>query len=137
MRVVLAITILLLLAAAVKMATGPTRHDLVHGDPNPPAYRPTPVDLTEPPLVKLGRLDNSYSILKGKLTLTNTNKYAVADTVINCDVTASSGTTVGGYNFTIYEVLQPSKPKTVDYNFGFWPQQGKSLNCRSLRATRR
>jgi hypothetical protein len=89
-----------------------------------------PLPLLDPPTIKLGTLDSSYGMLQGSFTLTNVNKFAVADAEVTCEITAPSGTVVGNYHFTIFEVLAASKSKTVNnYKFGFWPQQGKSLRC--------
>ena len=97
----------------------------------PASYIPMPaLPLIEPPSIKLGKLDTSYGILQGSFTLANANKFVVADAELTCAITAPSGTVVGGYHFTIYEVLAANKSKAVsNYKFGFWPQQGKSMSC--------
>lgn len=90
-----------------------------------------------PPGVKLGRMDRSYGVLEGSFTLTNENAFAIADAEIICEITAPSGTVVGGYRFTIYDVVAAKKSKAVNaYKFGSWPQQGKSLSCEANKARR-
>jgi hypothetical protein len=144
MKVLFAILIVLGLAVFSQMVIHPPNiaptkaYDLEHGDPAPPGYHPmTDASLIEPPGVKLSKLVNNYGLSKGTLVLTNHNTYPIADAVITCDATAPSGTVVKNYTFTIYEVLQPSKQKSVSYDFGFWPQQGTAMGCHSIGATRR
>jgi hypothetical protein len=82
-------------------------------------------------------MDRSYGVLEGSFTLTNENAFAIADAEIICEITAPSGTIVGGYRFTIYDVVAAKKSKAVNgYKFGFWPQQGKSLSCEANKARR-
>jgi hypothetical protein len=96
----------------------------------PAIYAPLPPEV---PRLKLGTLDSSYGLLKGNLTIINDNKKAIKDVVVACDVIAASGTTIREYHFTIYQIVKANKSKLITgYNFGFWPQQGKSVSCRSI-----
>ncbi|MET4242746.1 hypothetical protein [Bradyrhizobium sp. RT10b] len=130
----------IIVLAIVMGSKGPTIDSSANTTSTAVPAKPAPqvaVELPpEAPVVKMSSLDRSYSILKGKLTFTNTNKYPVRDPSVKCEVAAASGTAIHNYLFVIYERLEPSKPKTVDYNFGFWPQQGKSLSCWSTSVTR-
>lgn len=91
--------------------------------------------LVKPPAIKLGQMDRSYGLLEGAFTLTNPNKFAIADIEIACQVTAASGTVIGGYRFTLYQNVAAQKSKTVQgHKFGLWPEQGKSLSCTATGA---
>src|SRR3954452_12197135 len=79
--------------------------------------------------LKWGTVDMSYGLFVGSFTIKNNNSYAVADLRISCQVTAPSGTQVGAYDFTLYEVVGANKSKTVRHRFGLWPDQGKSVSC--------
>lgn len=100
----------------------------------PPAPLPDPV---LPPEVNLIRLDRSYSVLEGGITLVNPNAFAIKDARIYCSVFASSGTAISSYDFQLFEKVPAKGKKTISkYNFGFWPQQGKSISCIAKNALR-
>jgi hypothetical protein len=90
-----------------------------------------------PPEVQLGRMDRSYGVLEGTFILKNTNNFPIADASIWCSITAPSGTVIGSYQFTIYEIIPAKGRKTIqNYKFGLWPEQGKSIGCYSASARR-
>jgi len=115
--------------AAVENQPAPTQ--------TPAKQANAPARVQAPEIKLIGTLDSSYGMLQGSFTLKNLNDFAIADAQIACSVTAPSGTVIHRYDFIIYETLQPNATKTVrNYKFGLWPQQGKSISCRSLGALR-
>lgn len=89
---------------------------------------PPPSDIE----IKLGTLDKSYGVLKGDFTLKNNNVFAVADVKIACSIYAPSQTVIKKYDFTIFDVIPAKSSKTIrGHNFGFFPDQGKSVSCSS------
>lgn len=90
------------------------------------------------PTIKLGKMDSSYGVLAGSFSIVNSNAFAIYDTEIICDITAPSGTRVGGYHFTIFEIVPATGTKEIkNYKFGLWPDQGKSIGCYGKQAKRR
>ncbi|MCO5129768.1 MAG: hypothetical protein M9932_04295 [Xanthobacteraceae bacterium] len=87
----------------------------------------------ENPKIKIGQLDKSYGMLKGPFILENPNTFPIADVQVSCSVYASSGTAIKEYNFTVYEAVPAKDKKRVTgFNFGFWPDQGKSISCNTV-----
>lgn len=84
-----------------------------------------------PPKLKLvGALDSSYGVLHGNIEINNSFEHPIADVVVNCDVFASSGTVIHKYHFILYDVFPAKRTKTLNnYNFGFYPAQGKNVSC--------
>lgn len=92
---------------------------------------------TDVPTLKFEWLDKSYGILRGTFTVSNPNPFAVTDPVVECDIVAPSGTVINQYRFTVYERILANGHKTIkSFEFGLWPQQGKSLSCATLSAQR-
>lgn len=99
----------------------PARTAYVTADPEP---------ILEPPTIKWGTMDKSYSVLEGTFTLSNPNKRPIKDVILRCEITGGSGTVIRSPTFTVYEIVPANGKKTVrKFNFGFWPPQGKSFAC--------
>lgn len=80
----------------------------------------------------------SYGLFVGSFTVKNNYSHPVADLRIACDVTAPSGTKVGGYDFTLFQIVGPKQSKTIrGHRFGLWPDQGKSVSCSAISAEHR
>jgi hypothetical protein len=83
-----------------------------------------------PPEITLAKVDMSYGRFEGDVIVKNPNTVAIRDVRVTCDVIAPSGTIIHHYQFTIYERIPAKGQKAIrNYNFGFWPQQGKSVAC--------
>ena len=91
-----------------------------------------------PPTITLGSLDGTNGYLRGNVTLSNHNNFAIAEAEVVCSVMAASGTVIDRYRFTISELIPANSSKTMNrYGFGTWPRQAKSLRCDSNKAIKR
>jgi hypothetical protein len=91
-----------------------------------------------PPSVKLSSLDSSYGALRGNLSLSNPNNFAIADSEVVCDVIAAGGIVIDHYRFTVSEIIPANGTKMMNrYQFGPWPRQANGLQCNGNKAVKR
>ena len=109
--------------------------------PAPPRQTATTTSVTTiviPPSIKLSSLDSSYGAVRGNLSLSNPNNFAIAQTEVVCDVIAASGIVIDHYRFTVSEIIPANGTKTMNrYQFGPWPRQANGLQCSGNKAVRR
>ncbi|HEX3339850.1 MAG TPA: hypothetical protein VHT68_11850 [Pseudolabrys sp.] len=108
--------------------------------PTPPRSTATTsvTTIVIPPSVKLSSLDSSYGAVRGNLSLSNPNNFAIAETEVVCDVIAASGIVIDHYRFTVSEIIPANGTKTMNrYQFGPWPRQAKGLQCNGNKAVKR
>lgn len=61
----------------------------------------------------------------------NHSDYSIKDITIECTTRGGSGTPLNTVSKTVYEVIQPSKSKTVkELNFGFVDGQSATAECK-------
>lgn len=90
------------------------------------------------PGVELKSLSSKDGFLQGSFVISNANAFAIADAAIHCDVDGPGGTVVQSFDFVIHEPVPANGKKAIaDHNFGFWPEQGGQMRCRSISVERR
>jgi hypothetical protein len=115
---------------------------LIPAPDKPTPARPTATTgvttIVIPPSVKLSSLDSSFGALRGNLSLSNPNNFAIAETEVICDVIAASGIVIDHYRFTVSEIIPANGTKTMNrYQFGPWPRQANGLQCNGNKAVKR
>ena len=99
-------------------------------------FRPEPA--MSLPKVDLKSLRSQYGFLEGSFVVRNTNAFPISDAAIHCDVNGPGGAVVHSFDFVLHERIQANEERTVEnYKFGFAPQQGSQMICRSTSVERR
>ncbi len=69
-------------------------------------------------------------MMMGKFTLVNTNKFAVKDFLIECEIFAESGTKVSTASEKVLKLVAGNKSRTLtEVNMGFVPKQIARYSC--------
>lgn len=80
---------------------------------------------------------SSDVIFIGKFKIKNNHSdYSIKDITIECSTYGNSGTLLNSVSKTVFEVIQPSKSKTVkELNFGFVDSQSATAKCQIVNAS--
>jgi hypothetical protein len=97
-----------------------------------------PAPTTALPRVDLKSLSSKDGFLQGSFVISNANAFPIADAAIHCDVDGPNGAVVQTFDFVIHEPVPANGNKTIsEHSFGFWPQQGGQMRCRSVSVEHR